>query len=1275
MPEFTPIRQPFQIDGVDVVHPPDRMPERKFPYALNARSVLEGTATSRPGYGAPVNAAPFDQHNVHSIRRMNNYLPGASPAYRRFVGAGTKLYSADAGLIDTGYSGNPLSMVLWRPDQSVEPWMYIGDSQRMRKCRMNGATQTNYQVGIAPPTVAPGIALSAPKYTIVDDFITITNWGWSGTVTGSGAAAPREIQRNVPLASIGYINYDTGSTGWANVAPTNGANDYHWIGVGARITMNGGTVSTNGTAVTWVAGPQFGLGWTGTITIRGVNFTIATVNSATSITITATAGTQTNVNYLVAALAPETVVVQETHTQVSASTISGIVYAAGTTGLCTIQAATPLAGLTRNSMVLLNSGGGTAEAVVVLSVAEGPDGLYSFQCVTVNNHAATETITGLASFRVYFAGTHATGENITGPGIGWQVTTGIGLIYKDSVLDLSQVQGRPMSPEDYLHISLWVDVPANLIEIRILLNVDGTDMSFASNYYYFPMRPADNSAALTGSVSSLQALQTAATNLIVGEVESAIPSPAFVDAVNPQLGQAVPDVLVPDSQQLFTGGSNWTEVMIPYSDLQRIGVDTTRSIANVNVIGIWVNCSGTVNCQASAWWVGGGYGPDTFPPTAQPLIYRYRYRSTLTGAKSQQSPATRSTLVANPDGTINGSSSGVLAYRQEVGISATLSTDPQVDQIDFERYGGVLNEWHYVGTTPNTGTPLFLDDYADDDIKTNPALETDVVLPFVSFDAPRTGICNVVGTQVEWVSGDHFSTSWAPGQEILINGIPYIAYGQPQSATALATVENVDVLNNVPFLVAEPTLIGQPLPYIIGPFDQGNFLLAWGDPRNPGVVYATKGGDPDSAPISYYLELSDPSEPIVGGVIWDNNAIVASTKRFWRISIDANALSSGQGNVLVKQELQVGRGLFAPWAICAGPLIWFLDEAGVPCATNGAQAVSIVEDDLRPLFPHDDVPGVAVNNLIPPNLSATTQLRMSYSNGKMKFFFEGTDGNQWTWIYDYIRKGWLPSQFNVQMNLAYWEEGESLDSELLCGQDGNVYQVGGFSDNGTPIPVAIYTPILNGGNPRTQKFWGDHWLDLDTQGVTSVQIQIGFNLFTDTFSAQMQPGLVGRQNYPLNINSSNGFLGQNAQAFVYWSSSTAAPVIYEWQPWAWDTGTVLRTSWVSLPTSHGVDGWQHLRDGYVPLLMPTAGTVDLIVTLDGQEYFTALNLPLTPTANLLQKLRIDFPPAKGLMFEYQIQSATPFLVFEKDLEIYTKSWGSQGTYVKVRPFADPAFVS
>jgi hypothetical protein len=67
-----------------------------------------------------------------------------------------------------------------------------------------------------------------------------------------------------------------------------------------------GTVSTVGTAVTFVTGAQFSTEWVSTnnppwlapsITINGVAYTIASVQSATALTLTATAGAQTDVAY------------------------------------------------------------------------------------------------------------------------------------------------------------------------------------------------------------------------------------------------------------------------------------------------------------------------------------------------------------------------------------------------------------------------------------------------------------------------------------------------------------------------------------------------------------------------------------------------------------------------------------------------------------------------------------------------------------------------------------------------------------------------------------------------------------------------------------------------------------------------------------------------------------------------------------------------------------------------------------------------------------------
>jgi hypothetical protein len=68
-----------------------------------------------------------------------------------------------------------------------------------------------------------------------------------------------------------------------------------------------GTVNTSGTAVTSVSGDQFGdLIGGDTIEINGLFYTISTVNSSTSITLTTNAGTQTNVSYLAAANSPLT---------------------------------------------------------------------------------------------------------------------------------------------------------------------------------------------------------------------------------------------------------------------------------------------------------------------------------------------------------------------------------------------------------------------------------------------------------------------------------------------------------------------------------------------------------------------------------------------------------------------------------------------------------------------------------------------------------------------------------------------------------------------------------------------------------------------------------------------------------------------------------------------------------------------------------------------------------------------------------------------------------
>ena len=97
-----------------------------------------------------------------------------------------------------------------------------------------------------------------------------------------------------------------------------------------------GSVSTSGTAVTWVGGTQFNSngGWNGlTITINGVGYTIASVSSATSITLTVSAGTSTNVSFSMPATAPVAIFSD------AAGTVQSNPFACSTTGYFSFYAA------------------------------------------------------------------------------------------------------------------------------------------------------------------------------------------------------------------------------------------------------------------------------------------------------------------------------------------------------------------------------------------------------------------------------------------------------------------------------------------------------------------------------------------------------------------------------------------------------------------------------------------------------------------------------------------------------------------------------------------------------------------------------------------------------------------------------------------------------------------------------------------------------------------------------------------------------------------------
>lgn len=976
-----------------------------YPKLLNFRSYVIDRLESRPG-SARVNGVELDQTNVHTLKRLNDPVPGAALTYTRLVGAGTKLYSGQTAFTsqDTGYSGNPLSIVPFRPPQSPEAWAYVADSNKMRKIDVSGV---NHPMGIAPPLGAPSIALGTPLTTIIEKFEATGSWANYADMGAITSSATSRIN-----TTISKIIYDTGTTGWASVQPA---------------SMDG-------------------------------------IRPGALLTTGATA---------------ETVAVQSVFRTAAATTIGSIAYDSGVSGLCTINPAavtgslfepqydenttqvsspvplrsgaavtSPLA-LVPGSLVLL---GGT-EVVQVLSVTSNQDGTASFRCSTVGTFAAGNAISILPTFRAYFLHTHAATATLkagsfaaTNSGAG----NGYGYFQINAAYDLTQIaSSTPTQPDDEIHISIKISDLTQLVEGNVAFDVDSATTNvysatndFTRNYYVHTFRQNDLVPAFQQQITTLNARQQAIQRTQIDQFGSE----AFFGLAQPQAQgnlsvQPVRDLVGQPSVQTSTGKSQWTELHFKVSDLQRVGADTSRNLSNVQAIRVTFQTTASVNVEVSALTIEGGYGPDV-GDIGSDYYYRVRGRSKSTGAISNPGPPTRM---------------GLRAHRQQIIVSPVQHPDTQVDALDIFRFGGAITSWKYVGSTDNGATPAPLkDNYQDSDIANSENLDFDNYQPFPTIDVPHSGTCDVVGTRITKKTGDNFNTSWAPGSIINIAGIDCVLYDQPSSTTLVDVNQGLGTQTGVAWYTKQPTLLGQPLPCLWGPMN--GFLFACGDNYQPGVLYETKGNNPDSAPDTNQQEITSPSEPLMNGCMYDGRAFVFSSDRMFAIYPTPD-----QPNPFTVNEVPNGKGLYSRWAICTGPRIWFLGRDGI-YETAGGEPVSITAQDLYLLFPHDNIAGVSVTlgsaTFLPPDMTQTAALRLSYADSHVKFDYIDTNGNHATIVYNTLLGVWGVDSYSYGSVTHYAEEGNGVHSGLIGGNDGFVYHEEGTQDNGVDFSSEIRMPYI-----------------------------------------------------------------------------------------------------------------------------------------------------------------------------------------------------------------------
>lgn len=1148
---YTRVTERFRAYGVDLNNPPDSVRPDYYPFLENLRSYTDGILQPRQGLASGTNVI-VNKTPVHSVRRLND---PAGASWARVIGTGDALAygqgpytQATYNAANVAYDGNPLILIPYRPDQATAPFMYVAAQVGndvgnffLRQMKIN-RSGTVHQWGLPAPLNPPTVELGAFK-TSVDGAATTAlglnfqaNAGWAVDATVITALAGAPVARIPALAVTTAARYDTGTSGWVSLVLP--ATSMSVVGVGTQLDF----VTPGPTASTLLVHDVF------PGTVAGATITVSSV-------------------------------VYDAHPTL--------------TGLCTIQASSSAKEIIRDAIVLINGG---TNYYRILSTRLAADGTTSFRVNSgATTVAATNSIVVVPSIRVYDSAsavfTAAGGDAVAQLAI--EATSGIvagtGFIHHTVTGDLTVLKstGRAISDDDPIHLSLKFTqaVGANALGRitggRILFNCDaaGGAPPYTANYFYRAITPNDLVPAAQG-IPSQSAIDNRANivgrglidtfNRSIGDFDrSTLPivnddrtiqnrDPFGYDpyeqpnvfGISPMVGgdPEAPSTSDPSRSQTGTGDAQWHELIFRRGELVRVGTDVSRGFANITgfclELTLTAGAAITVDMDSLSLW--GTYPLDS-SDLASPYTYRFRYRASATGARSNYSPSAFGP--ASP-------------FREQIIVTpaADIMIRPvEVDYIDFERFGGTLTNWTYVGSIP-VATASFTDIAGDGFAAVNVTIsEGDTnYQPWPVRLAPKNGTFAIVaGTAArsitndlnyEWIKGTGIKVQRPDGSffETTIRRV----FGSGAGASTL--VEFADSIGaattNVLFTIAEPLLRGVPLPSAWTSEDRG---FACGDSNNPGALYFTNGNNLDSTQDTFYLEITNPSEPLVNGCAFNGKNYVWSTERMFEIE------NIGPNN-FIAVEIPGRKGLISRYGLAVGERIWYVSRDGI-YQTSGGDSISITDETLKPLFTTEGGVGTAVNGFQPPNLVLPNNIRLSYYKGYLYFLYKDLLGalRCLTYTPRSEKPGWWPDVYpNLGVTYLYGEEGLGNDNLKLLACASNtttakIYQVSGASDDSSGISCRLRTQYFDAQDRRAEKRWGDFIVDVDPNN-TTLNLVVWENAGLTNQLALTPTSVTGNGRNQTIIDIASGAdpetdYARSVALDVSWTGSNT-PQLFQWEP-------------------------------------------------------------------------------------------------------------------------------
>lgn len=997
---------------------------------------------------------------INSLSRLNDSTPaGPVSGYTIISAAGTSLFNNTTNVAD-GMSGNPVSILPFRPNASVRPWAYIGDvapspaalevdndvatlhttslysglpvdfkSNRMVKVDSTGVA---YKIGVKEPQLAPTISTENSSKTVAGNLLaTAIPW------TNFAGANP---------------DFDYGETeGFPNVIPPVDGTAPFIVDCAdaSTITINSitGTATVNGdaTATPTTLGPSTAVSTNPGhyIQISGTGSRPATATIITGAFIDASG------NVMPVGVAPLFI-----PSVVDVGAVIGVVNSiAVPTGAQSFQ-------------IGINSTGNTFNS---------NSGQFSIN-VTVNTFSLPPNLGIIGQLNLYYWNDSPTSGPVAayiwknpgdpGGGISRNISNAIGNISGNSFIFDTSFGSSCVPPQPPGIPGLpgigTTDVGMQWFQLNSDEVVTG---SFSAN----PTQDHDFNFTMSGKIyipapGDYTFVLTYKDDVIWG-VESA----TLVSSTATQLSTQGQTITVVNGYPLLPRQTESTG--------EGGGFGTVTTILNFASAGIY-----GIEIDYDYWFHSGrilllmgsptpGADPTIIPPISgsvrEEVQYRYVYRSSATGAQSNPSP--ESSAIALP------------VFSNQ--ITSMWSPDPQIDLVDYYRIDSAVSSFTYAATGPNdnlggggTNTPI-TDSLSDTELGTK-LLDFDNFEPFPSIDLPQKGKCTVAGGVITWVSGGSiggtatgFNTRWLAGTVIIIGsptGLAYTLIARPTSTTSMTIPGVPDAGEPVQYVISEPILAAQAIPYLWGPSDNIPFACGCGDPLRPGTMYWCAGNNLDAAPDTNAQDLTSPDEILINGIYSGGKGIVFTTLRAIAVVpnfYNAEATATGTiGSTWSVETTGITRGLFIPrcLAVDGGGTIYFRVNDGIHASPGGGASVSITDDTLEPLFPREGGSPQSITRngitIYPPDDSQPQKQQFSIVEGYLYYDFVGTDNNPHTLVFDPQAKGWIWDTYTPLVTCRSSNTDISIQGTLCGCIDGTIRQL---SSTNTVIEGATAT-VMSG---------------------------------------------------------------------------------------------------------------------------------------------------------------------------------------------------------------------